>query len=54
LTAVPGGYVLSVEGLFVAFIEAVRKYESEVRKDPVVKANFERMFPAYGSLNVAV
>jgi len=49
----PARLFLSLEGLFTAFVKATRSYEAELRKRAGLRANFERMFPNYGSLPMA-
>jgi hypothetical protein len=43
-------FVVSVEGLYVAYITAIRSYEAELRRDIDLQAKFALMFPSYGGI----
>jgi hypothetical protein len=43
-------YVVSVEGLYMAFLKAVSAYETALRADAVLQSHFAVMFPFYGSV----
>jgi hypothetical protein len=43
-------YVVSVRGLYKAFIDAINRYRVELDKDPDLQAKFAAMFPDYGSI----
>jgi hypothetical protein len=45
-------YALSIEGLFNAFVTAVRAYEAELKTDGDLQRRFEKMFTTYGSMPV--
>jgi hypothetical protein len=46
----PHDVVISIAGVYLAFVRAVRRYESDVRIAPDLQAKFERMFAKYGRL----
>ena len=48
----PGCFVVCVEGLALAFIAAVREYETLVRNDTSARYAFSTMFFNYGSIGV--
>lgn len=48
----PDWFVLSVEGLYVAFVAAAKAYEQQVRTDQQARENFAKMFPHYGSIGM--
>jgi hypothetical protein len=48
----PDWFVLSVEGLYVAFVRAVKAYEVQVRTNPQTQEKFVRMFEDYGSIGM--
>jgi hypothetical protein len=48
----PDWFVLSVEGLYVAFVQAVKAYEVQVRTTPQAQENFVKMFDDYGSIGM--
>jgi hypothetical protein len=43
-------YGVSVEGLYVAFLKAVKAYETTLRVDAVLQSHFSIMFPLYGTV----
>jgi hypothetical protein len=45
-------YALSIEGLFNAFVKALRAYEAELKTDSDLQRRFEKMFTTYGSMPV--
>jgi hypothetical protein len=45
-------YALSIEGLFNAFVKAVRAYQAELKTDGDLQRRFEKMFTTYGSMPV--
>jgi hypothetical protein len=48
----PDWFVLSVEGLYVAFASGVKAYERQVRTSLEARENFAKMFPYYGSIGM--
>jgi hypothetical protein len=48
----PDTFVINVEGLYVAYIGAIRSYEAELRARSDLQADFALMFPAYGGIPV--
>jgi hypothetical protein len=48
----PDWFVLSVEGLYLAFAAAVKAFESDVRTNAAMQQNFAKMFPHYGSIGM--
>jgi hypothetical protein len=48
----PDWFVLSVEGLYVAFVQAVKACEVQVRRTPKAQENFVKMFDDYGSIGM--
>ncbi len=48
----PDLFVISIEGLFLAFVQACRSYEAALRASRDLQAKFTAMFPAYGSIGV--
>jgi hypothetical protein len=46
----PDLFVVSIEGLFVAFSEARCRYEQVLRGDDDLKGKFRAMFPKYGTI----
>jgi hypothetical protein len=45
-------YVVSVGGLYNAYVAAIRRYEEAVRTDSDLQAKFGAMFPNYGAIGV--
>jgi hypothetical protein len=45
-------YVVSVEGLYTAYVAAIHRYEAVLRSDTDLQAKFSAMFPNYGSIGV--
>jgi hypothetical protein len=43
-------YGISVEGLYVAFLKAVKSYETALRVDAVLQSHFSIMFSLYGTV----
>jgi hypothetical protein len=43
-------YALIIEGLFKDFVRLVREYRQDLTTDPVLRANFEKMFGSYGTI----
>jgi len=41
-------FLINVDGLYVAYIAAIRRYEADLRGDPALQAKFAKMFPSYG------
>ncbi len=48
----PEQFVISLEDLFLAFLHAVREYQSDLKTRDDLQGNFARMFPLYGSLRI--
>lgn len=46
----PNTFVVSLEGLFVAFIKAIGAYEADLRASADLQAKFEVVFDDYGSI----
>ena len=45
-------YVVSVRGLYNAYVNAIGRYEAALRGDSKLRANFSAMFPAYAAIGV--
>ncbi len=45
-------YVVSVGGLYTAYIAAIGRYEVALKGDAALQKNFSAMFPTYGSIGV--
>lgn len=48
----PSRFAISVEGLYTAFVAAVRAYRAELQASDDLKEKFGRMFDIYGSIPV--
>ena len=46
----PNTFVVSLEGLFVAFSKAVKVYEADLRANTDLQAKFAAMFTDYGGM----
>ena len=47
-----GEWVICIRHLYSAWIDGIRKYEADVRKNRAVQRNFGRVFPMYGHVRV--
>jgi hypothetical protein len=45
-------YLLSVPGLYLAYVATIARYQSALAADAVLQANFAKMFPTYGFIEV--
>jgi hypothetical protein len=45
-------FALSIEGLYNAFVKAVKAYEEDLKADPDIQRKFEKMFDIDGSMPV--
>jgi hypothetical protein len=45
-------FALSIEGLYNAFVKAVKTYEEDLKASPELQRKFEKMFDIYGSMPV--
>jgi hypothetical protein len=48
----PDSFVRSVEGLYVAFVQAVKAYEVQLRTTQQAQENFVKMFDDYGRIGM--
>jgi len=45
-------FLVSVEGVFEAFIDSLNRYRADLVGDATLQANFRKMYPSYGGLTM--